>query len=280
MGVRKQTTFQREGRSPRSRPGERPAPNGGHGPAQPPRASRAPTGVPTTHGNEMILDARIAVSKQAQELIASLALSDLTPQASGSTIEFGRRTRDDGSGVLARTTSLTLRPVGVAPRWMAQIGPGCRHRPDGKTIDELAAGDSAHGDTNASAWISGNGNPARVDEIWAQESPLERCLAHGRPTAGPRVGGPRPRVFRIRRARDVSVAAAACARAPWRHHYRNRDREGSHRGEGPCRLRYRVVARRRRRFGRRSARHAAARPMGPASRATETASRHTGEKPC
>ena len=116
---------------------------------------------------------------------------DLTLRAGGSVAEFWRHTIDDWSEVLARTTSMVLRPIDAASLGTTQIGSGFPQHPEGKTIDELAVGDSAsltrrlsQGDIDAFARISGDDNPAHVDEAWAAQSSLKGRVAHGLLTAG------------------------------------------------------------------------------------------------
>lgn len=63
--------------------------------------------------------------------------------------------------------------------------------PPGRTIDELAVGDSAsltrtftQDDIDAFARLSGDDNPAHVDAAWAEASPFGGRVAHGVLTAG------------------------------------------------------------------------------------------------
>lgn len=121
----------------------------------------------------------------------ALTWMDLTLRAGGSVAEFWRHTIDDWSEVLARTTSMVLRPIDAASLETTQIGSGFPQHPEGKTIDELAVGDSAsltrrlsQGDIDAFARISGDDNPAHVDEAWAAQSSLKGRVAHGLLTAG------------------------------------------------------------------------------------------------
>ena len=121
----------------------------------------------------------------------ALTWMDLTLRAGGSVAEFWRHTIDDWSEVLARTTSMVLRPIDAASLGTTQIGSGFPQHPEGKTIDELAVGDSAsltrrlsQGDIDAFARISGDDNPAHVDEAWAAQSSLKGRVAHGLLTAG------------------------------------------------------------------------------------------------
>ena len=121
----------------------------------------------------------------------ALTWMDLTLRAGGSVAEFWHHTIDDWSEVLARTTSMVLRPIDAASLGTTQIGSGFPQHPEGKTIDELAVGDSAsltrrlsQGDIDAFARISGDDNPAHVDEAWAAQSSLKGRVAHGLLTAG------------------------------------------------------------------------------------------------
>jgi 3-hydroxybutyryl-CoA dehydratase len=120
-----------------------------------------------------------------------LTWMDLTVRAGGSVAEFWRHTIDDWSEVLARTTSMVLRPIDAASLGTTQIGSGFPQHPEGRTIDQLAVGDSAsltrrlsQGDIDAFARISGDDNPAHVDEAWAAQSSLKGRVAHGLLTAG------------------------------------------------------------------------------------------------
>lgn len=119
-----------------------------------------------------------------------LAWMDLALKAGSSSVEFWRATMDDWSEVVARAASMMLRPVRVASLGLAPAG-GFPHRPDGRTIAELRIGDTAsitrrisQADVDAFARISGDDNPAHVDEIWADRSPFKGRLAHGILTAG------------------------------------------------------------------------------------------------
>jgi 3-hydroxybutyryl-CoA dehydratase len=134
-----------------------------------------------------------AASLPTSEASSNPALTwmDLALRAGGSAVDFWRRSVDDWSEVLARTTSMVLRPIDAASLGTTQIGSGFPQRPDGKTIDELAVGDSAsltrrlsQADIDTFARISGDDNPAHVDETWAAKSSLKGRVAHGMLTAG------------------------------------------------------------------------------------------------
>lgn len=133
----------------------------------------------------------LALPKPEASFVPTLAVMDLTLRAGVSAAEFWRRTVDDWSEVLARTTSMVLRPIDAASLGMAQVGSDFPHRPDGKTIDELGVGDSAsltrrlsQADIDVFAQISGDDNPAHVDEAWASQSPFKGRVVHGVLTAG------------------------------------------------------------------------------------------------
>ena len=78
--------------------------------------------------------------------------------------------------------------------WVAAAAPPAaqfRSHPSGKTIDELAVGDSAsvtkritQADIDAFARVSGDDNPAHVDAAWAEATRLGGRVAHGMLTAG------------------------------------------------------------------------------------------------
>lgn len=69
--------------------------------------------------------------------------------------------------------------------------PAFRSHAPGRTIAELAVGDSAsvtktisQSDIDTFARISGDDNPAHVDAGWAEDSPFKGRVAHGMLTAG------------------------------------------------------------------------------------------------
>lgn len=129
------------------------------------------------------------VSNPTPDPAPVLALIDATLAAGETTMELWRRLIDDAAEVYASATSMWLRPL--AAMGLTPNPSGFHSYPDGKTIDEIAVGDSAtitrrvsQSDIDAFARISGDDNPAHVDAIWAEQSPFKGRLAHGILTAG------------------------------------------------------------------------------------------------
>ncbi len=106
-----------------------------------------------------------------------------------SAAELWRGMIDDWAELWSRAATICMRPaaaLGVGPQPV-----GFTAYSDGKTIAELAVGDTAsitrrisQSDIDAFARISGDDNPAHVDAVWADASPFKGRLAHGILTAG------------------------------------------------------------------------------------------------
>ena len=129
-----------------------------------------------------------STATEAQPLPA-LAWMDAALRAGESATELWRGVIDDWAELWSRATTIWSRPA--AALGLGPIGPGFTAYEDGKTIDELAVGDSAsvtrrisQSDIDAFARISGDDNPAHVNAAWAAESPFKGRLAHGILTAG------------------------------------------------------------------------------------------------
>jgi 3-hydroxybutyryl-CoA dehydratase len=121
--------------------------------------------------------------------LPGLALMDAALRAGASATEVWRGVIDDWAELWSRATTIWSRPA--AALGFGPVVSGFTAYGNGKTIDQLAVGDSAsltrrvsQSDIEAFARISGDDNPAHVDPVWADQSPFQGRLAHGILTAG------------------------------------------------------------------------------------------------
>ncbi len=129
------------------------------------------------------------LTRSETESLPAFPWMDAVMRAGDSATELWRAAIDDWAELCTRAATIWSRPataLGSAPNVSGFTVHG-----DGKTIEELHVGDSAsitrrisQDDIDAFARISGDDNPAHVDEVWAAQSPFKGRLAHGILTAG------------------------------------------------------------------------------------------------
>jgi 3-hydroxybutyryl-CoA dehydratase len=122
------------------------------------------------------------------------AIFDLLWGRDNPAIEGWREAVESWSQAWGRSMPPVWPWVAATETWRASPAPPAapfRSHPAGKTIEELAVGDSAgvtkritQADIDAFARVSGDDNPAHVDAAWAEGTRLGGRVAHGMLTAG------------------------------------------------------------------------------------------------